>query len=249
LNKTISILSTAPLGDDVMQEALASGIELDVIPFIEVNYIEDADLADKINDLSMESIAVVFTSKHAVMSVAKMLKNGAAGWLIYCLGNKTKSSVNQYFASLNSTKFPDQIKGFADDAKGLAHIIVKENVKKVVFFCGDKRLDILPGILANTGIDVVEYVVYRTVETPHKLEKEYDRILFFSSSGVSSFFNVNKVKPDVVLYAIGNTTADEIRTHTDNSIIISKKPVKRDVFLEAVRDLSPSLPKGEGVGE
>ncbi len=246
MNKPISILSTAPLGREVMQEALSSGIALDVIPFIETIYLDHAVLSARVNELAKETVAVVFTSKHAVMSVAKMLKTGVENWQIYCLGNKTKITVNQLLVNNETNPEFEIIKGVGDDAEALANIITNTNVKNVVFFCGDKRLDILPDILTKAGVSIEQCIVYNTVETPRIVEKEYDRILFFSPSGVNSFFNVNNVKPGVVLYAIGNTTASAIRLHTSNKIVISSKPVKRQVYLDAVGDLSPALSKGEG---
>ncbi|MCF8448485.1 MAG: uroporphyrinogen-III synthase [Taibaiella sp.] len=234
MREKISILSTAAIGKDVEQAVADRGIVLDVIPFIDTVYIEDVEVSERVKGLAAEKAVVVFTSKHAVMSVAKMVGKETVKWSIYCLGNKTKNVVNQCFVSSENLVNAEIIKGVGDDAEQLANVIIKQNVKKVVFFCGDKRLDILPEILAKAGVDIVEIIVYRTLETPQKVEEKYDGILFYSPSGVRSFFNVNKVFGSTVLFAIGKTTADAIGQYADNKIVISSAPVKKQVFMTAI---------------
>jgi uroporphyrinogen-III synthase len=71
--------------------------------------------------------------------------------------------------------------------------------------------------------------VYHTISTPHKIDKAYDGILFFSPSAVQSFFYANAVLPATILFAIGQTTADAIKTFTENTVIVSEKPGKDDL--------------------
>ena len=58
----------------------------------------------------------------------------------------------------------------------------------VTFFCGNQRRDTLPDKVRAAGIKVEELVVYETVELPLKVTDHYDAILFYSPSGVRSFF-------------------------------------------------------------
>lgn len=234
MHEKISILSTAAIGKDVEEDAADMGIVLDVVPFIDTVYIEDVEVSASVKGLAAEKAVVVFTSKHAVMSVAKMVGKETVKWSIYCLGNKTKSVVNQCFVSSENLVNAEIIIGLGDDAEELANVIIKQNVKKVVFFCGDKRLDILPEMLAKARVDIEEIIVYRTLETPQKVEEKYDGILFYSPSGVMSFFNVNKVSGSTVLFAIGKTTAQAIGQYVDNKIVISSAPVKKQLFMNAI---------------
>jgi uroporphyrinogen-III synthase len=77
-------------------------------------------------------------------------------------------------------------------------------------------------------------VVYQTIEVPHKISKEYYGILFFSPSGVRSFFKVNKLESKTILFAIGNTTANEIKKISSNKIIISDEPGKENLVQTAI---------------
>lgn len=235
----MSILSTAPLDIQLRNDAAVSGITLDIVPFINTEYLDTPQLRERIQELSLQSLQIAFTSQHAVMAVANLLNNHAPDWLFYCLGNKTKFAINQHFISKNGEKKSPELAGEADHAAALAEIIVNRNVKNVVFFCGDKRMGFLPEILTNAGVEVIEIEVYKTIETPVQVERIYDAILFFSPSGVSSFFNMNTVPPETVLCAIGNTTAAALRNHSDNRIVISDTPSKRQVFQDAVTELTP----------
>jgi uroporphyrinogen-III synthase len=234
----ISILSTAPLDMQLRDDAAVSGITLDIIPFINTVYLDTPELRERIQELSLQSLQIAVTSQHAVMAVAKLMNNQVPDWSFYCLGNKTKYAINQCFANINNEEHFPKMAGEADHAAALADIIVNRNVKNVVFFCGDKRMGFLPEILTNAGVDVNEIIVYTTTETPVQVAGTYDAILFFSPSGVSSFFNVNSVPPETVLCAIGNTTAAALRDYSNNKIVISDTPSKRQVFQDAVTELT-----------
>lgn len=172
----------------------------------------------------LHSAAVVFTSMNAVEAVADELQEQQPDWRIYSIGNTTQKLAKKYFGE-------HSIAGTANSAAELAELIVEEGYdEEVIFFCGDQRRDELPDILRNNDIEVNEIVVYETVAVPHKVEKQYHGILFFSPSAVESFFSNNKVKESTVLFAIGNTTAKAIKKFSNNKIIISNEPGKDSLF-------------------
>lgn len=113
------------------------------------------------------------------------------------------------------------IQGTAINAFSLAEIILNNHVRNAVFFCGDQRREELPEILNKHLIFLKEIVVYKTILTPKKINKNYHGILFFSPSAVKSFFCVNIAPVDCVLFAIGDTTAECLRLNTTNKIIVS----------------------------
>ena len=81
------------------------------------------------------------------------------------------------------------VESTANDAVSLAELIAEDRfVDEVIFFCGDQRRDELPEILRQHEVVVNEIVVYQTIAVPHKIEKQYHGILFFSPSAVQSFF-------------------------------------------------------------
>jgi uroporphyrinogen-III synthase len=216
----ISILSTRPLNDSLVAEAKAMGIAIDIVSFIETELIQSAEVQQEIEHVFLQSISVVFTSKNAVEAVAVKQKGQQPDWTIYCIGNTTKQLVKKYFGET-------RIAGIANSATELAELIAeKHSTDKVIFFCGDQRRDELPDILRNNNIQANEIVVYKTNAVPHKIEKEYHGILFFSPSAVESFFLNNQPAKQTILFVIGNTTASEIKKYSTNKIIISNEPGK-----------------------
>lgn len=102
------------------------------------------------------------------------------------------------------------------------------------FFCGDKRRDEVPALLNQHEIEVHEIEVYRTKLIRHNINKSYDGILFFSPSAVISFFRYNTVYGKTILFAIGNTTANEIKKYSGNMIVTSEEAGKKNLVESAI---------------
>src|SRR4030095_3093024 len=182
----ISILSTRPLDDSLIEKAKQLNIEIDVLSFIETKSIQSIEVQQEIENALMKSSTVVFTSMNAVEAIANELNEQHPDWRIYSIGNTTKQLIKRYFGE-------EAIAGTADSAAELAEIIVEEDdSNELFFFCGDQRRDELPDILRKNNIQVNEIVVYQTIPVKHKIENSYHGILFFSPSAVESFFRNNK---------------------------------------------------------
>lgn len=220
----ISILLTRPLSDSLIEEARQFNIDVDILSFIETETTHSTEVQQEIENALMQSSTVVFTSMNAVQAVAEQLDGQQPDWKIYSIGNTTKQLVQKYFGE-------EAIAGTASSATELANLIIEEEADdEVIFFCGDQRREELTEILKNNDFEVNEIVVYETVAVPHKVEKQYHGILFFSPSAVESFFSNNKVAESTVLFAIGNTTANSLKKYSNNKIIISDEPGKENLF-------------------
>jgi uroporphyrinogen-III synthase len=216
----ITILCTGSVEKPWIKEASSKNMSLDVLPFITTKRLSSKEVQQGIEQALMLSTAVVFTSVNAVKAVAAELEEQKPDWQIFCIGHATFRSVAKYFGK-------KLISATAANAKDLAAIITQANVDEVIFFCGNQRRNELPDVLRENAIEVNEIMVYQTEALPHELEKKYNGILFFSPSSVQSFFQINNLEDDVVLFAIGDTTADEIRKHSQNKIIVSNRPDKQ----------------------
>lgn len=224
----ITILCTRPLTDSLIAKAFENGITIDIVPFIKTEQVKTKSVLTKLNDLSKRKIAAVFTSMNAVEAVIASLSE-KPDWDIYCMGGVTKEKVISFFGE-------NAIKKTARNAVNLAEKIIAANEKKeIIFFCSDHRLDRLPGILDNSSIAFQELVVYNTVETPHTIEKNYEGILFFSPSAVHSFFSENTITTDVILFAIGKTTASTITTYVSNEVVASEWPRQEELIEQVIQ--------------
>lgn len=229
MSRPIRILSTRALDTALIDQARANGIGIDTVLFIETTPILDEALARQVRALANDRLTVIFTSMNAVEAVAAMLTGAeAAAWKIFCIGAATRRLVEKYFGK-------PVIAGTAPSAAALARVAMEEGVEEAVFFCGDQRREELPAILSRGGVRVRELVVYHTTETPRVVEAVYDGVAFFSPSAVRSFFSVNMARAATCYFAIGETTADAIRSYASRSpVVISKMPEKEALVRQII---------------
>ena len=227
MGNKVRLLSTASLGNKIIDDAEGAGVMMDVIPFIKSSAIFTEGLGEEIKALCDEPLTVVFTSVNAIYALGANMQQGQPLWKIYCIGHATKSAALDYFKE-------EDIRGTGNDAAGLAQVIKEAQIKEVIFFCGDKRMDTLPLLLRNAGIEVKEIIVYTTEATPCEVSSAYDGILFFSPSAAESFFSVNSIPGDTVLFAIGSTTANVIKKHCDNYVWAGDNPSKELLVQESI---------------
>jgi uroporphyrinogen-III synthase len=198
----VSLLSTKEIHTTLLAAAAEQGMDITVAQFIHIQPVA-ADYS--ITDNSV----VVFTSANAVNNVRLINPT----WQIFCTGGATLEAL--------LIRLPDaHIAATASNATALAtHIIEQGNISTVVFFCGNIRRNELPDLLQQHHITVQEIVVYETIEAPAVTTNIYDGILFFSPSGVRSYFSLNTLPAHTVCFAIGNTTAHTLKEYTTNKII------------------------------
>ena len=158
---SIKVLSTRPIDEQLLQEAISQNIQIDVMSFINTEYCNDNATISRISKLLKEEINAVFTSMTAVEAVSKQIIEKPS-WNIYCIGNTTKKLIGSTFSLEN-------IKATADNANELAMKIISDAPEKVTFFCGDQRRNELPIRLKNARIEVDELVVYKTNCEEHTL--------------------------------------------------------------------------------
>jgi len=233
MKNKIQILSTGPVAEELIKEAAENDIIIDEISFITTEDIDDIAIEKKIRELSNQKITVVFTSTNAVNAVARFISK-QPGWKIFCIGSTTKTLVKKFFGE-------GAVAEFAENAESLSKLILQNSsIKDITFFCGDKRRDELPGNLNKGGIVVDEIVVYKTIETPTVLTKQYDGILFFSPSAVQSFFSKNSINKNAKIFVIGSTTANAVKLFSQQPVIIAETPGKKNLVNLAINHFSKS---------
>ena len=227
-NDLINILSTRPLPAEIKEDALQKGIRIDEISFIETSPILSIEIQQEIEQALLQRMIVIFTSINAVEAVANEMHGMQPDWDIYCIGPQTSEKVKEYFGE-------HCLKGTAPYAEELAELIIEnEEPQEVYFFCGNQRRDVLPKMLTEHFFNVWDIEVYQTNELPVTIHKNYAGILFYSPSAVKSFFKINKAGDHSLLFAIGETTAAEIKTHCKNQVIIADDPGKESLAKQAL---------------
>lgn len=231
MQNKIQILCTKTISNSFTQIAEANNICIDELNFIKTEESVSAKTKNRILVLSGQDVTAIFTSSKAVNAVGKIV-SGKENWKIYCIEPTTKKTVQTVFRNAS-------IVGSAKDAGDLSKKIIEDRSnKQVVFFCGNQRRGLLPERLKSNRIRVEEIIVYQTIESPQSISKNYDGILFFSPSAVKSFFAKNKIHSETILFAIGKTTAEEVKNYSNNKIIISDIPNTQRLIAEVIKYFS-----------
>lgn len=223
------ILSTKKLEPDIIQLAHNYNIHIIEKEFIQIHIIEEENKIKEVIGLLDEETPLVFTSSNAVYAIKSFLRKtfNLENYKFYCLAGNTKTALLDIVPEIN-------IVGIAENATMLAQKIINSQFRKVNFPCGSHRRDELPGILNKSGINVNEIIVYKTIETPVKIEESFHAILFFSPSSVHSFFSLNKLSNETVCFTIGQTTARAVSKYATNKTIISDFPNQKYIIEKAM---------------
>lgn len=226
--EAINLLCSREIPQEAKDFAHKNNIAIDVLNFIETFPVANIEVQQEVETALQLSTVVVFTSMNAVQYVASLAADENPDWIIYCIGPATLALVQKYFPNC-------KVAATAKEANALSEKIITDNIADTVyFFCGNKRRDALPLALEDAGIEVIEIVVYETLEMHHTVTKNYDAVLFFSPSAVRSFFATNKLQTTSKLFAIGETTAASAAEYFDGEIIIGDATGKLNLVTEAI---------------
>ncbi|MBW8685068.1 uroporphyrinogen-III synthase [Chitinophaga rhizophila] len=251
-------MSTKTVSQELISFAASHNVDIDAQPFISITPLVTDALKLRVHQLLRQMATVVFTSANAVSAIQdhylsadgkyyygdwlsfppdtpaeqiEAFRQGGfytPGWKVYCLEGATLKAVS-------TSGIRHDIIATANDATALARqIVLHEETGHVAFFCGDRRRDDLPAILAAHGIMLDEIIIYSTTETPVSTEKQYDGVFFLSPSAVQSFFSVNSLPPHTICFSIGHTTAKALEAYTSNKIIISTSQRIDDMVQTAI---------------
>ncbi len=226
----LTLLSTSILPVSARRLAISAGVILEEYALIEkIPEYSDA-VRKRITVLAHKEIAALFTSQTAVLVAMELLQGYAPRfWSCYCTSNSTRRAL-EGFTGVSS------IKGIASSARGLVEV-VRNGLRKgqpLVFFCGDQRRWELPCLLLDSGIRIEELILYHTRYLPIYLFKDYQGILFCSPSAVRSFFAQNGVSRETVFFALGPSTADELRSFSSNKVVTCPEPDKHRLLQQAL---------------
>ncbi|HCQ12896.1 uroporphyrinogen-III synthase [Flavobacterium sp.] len=218
MTKQINIVSTKKLLPNQKQELVDANFTVIEEDFIETN-IKNFELSKVNNNL-------IFTSQNAVQSILQHPKcEDLKSKDVFSIGMKTKDLLTEN--GFNVVAYT----GYAADLAEIISLIYSE--ESFTFFSGNLRRDVLANTLKENGITFNEIEVYETKITSKKITKKLDGILFFSPSGVESYFKMNTIK-DETCFCIGETTAEALENKKVKTIVIADKPSVENVIAEVV---------------
>lgn len=209
-----TILSTKKLSIPQKERLLNAGLSVVDVDFIKTESIDFDVRTKKVKN-------AIFTSQNGVKSVLNQsieIKN------TFCVGKRTKQLL---------TEKGYKIQFMALNAEELGSYIINNAVEKEFhYFCAKDRLDTLPNMLTENKIVWNEVPVYKTILTPKNYPQQFDGVLFFSPSGVESFFKVNSELN--YGFCIGNTTAKALEKYS-KQYKIATKPTIENVLVKVIK--------------
>jgi uroporphyrinogen-III synthase len=227
--KNFRLLVTKKISPSIVLQAGLKGIDILEKEFIRIVPVANDQLNKKIHKLASGRHTVVFTSKNAVSFIGASNSFSNADWKIFCIEGATKNEVKKHIPAAN-------IEGTAPNASMLAQVIAdKSEDRKIIFFCGNKRIEDLPGFLLSRNFDVEEVIVYHTELVPQKIIDDFEAVAFFSPTAAESFFSVNQLKKNAVCFSVGRTTTEAIKKYTVNEVITADKPSEESILELAMK--------------
>lgn len=169
--------------------------------------------------------SLIFTSVNGVKGFVKngfsfVSEDGKAA-KIYCVGAKTQTELQKYKTQPEVT-----LRNGAELSDWLLQNVSGENF---LHFCGNIALDILSQNPGGKDNSYHKIPVYETQLLCPKIHTEATATVFFSPSGVRSFFKHNSVKNSRV-FSIGESTTLALRQLGVEAVLTSRESSLQDLI-------------------
>lgn len=124
----IYLLATGLLPAELIEEAAAKGIVLDMMSFIATEAVADDLLGARLRALGGRRLTAVFTSTNAVEAVKRWV-GSVPDWRIFCIEGATCRAVADYLGEA-------AIAGTAESATSLAEEMTRDGEREIFFSAG-----------------------------------------------------------------------------------------------------------------
>lgn len=220
-----SILSTKILSSSLKETIQAKGYDYTESNLIDTVACITPLLKERIEEAIENSFnqAAIFTSEQAIIALQEVYPpQEFLPWDVFCINGATKEAILKNYPKSN-------IVGTAAYGADLTKDIIVSTYDHYHFFCGNRRREVIPTALTDHNKEWTEYIVYTTQLIPKSLPIA-DFVMFYSPSGVDSFFTYNTLPSHTVCIAIGTTTAECLEQHTQNTILLSEETNPASMF-------------------
>ncbi|WP_069130589.1 uroporphyrinogen-III synthase [Rhodohalobacter halophilus] len=237
------ILVTRDLSDDQITLAEEVGLKVVIEPAIDFEFRTDWSSVVATIDESANPI-FAFTSQNGVTGLKKLLSRGyqlPKESVIYAVGGKTAEALSE----LGFTAIIPELQYGEHLGRKIAEDVQAADIKDVtvIHFCGNRRREEMRQVLENSGVKVKDIVVYNTILNNMDINLDgVEGILFYSPSAVEAFRKSGgfrgKNLPE--LFAIGQTTGQELSIESGRNVHISPEPDTEQLLKFTARILSES---------
>ncbi|MDN6279567.1 MAG: uroporphyrinogen-III synthase [Psychroflexus sp.] len=145
---------------------------------------------------------------------------------LFCVGEKTASLLSSHGY---------QVVLICEYAAQLAKLITQNYASDTFsLLCSQQRLDTIPHRFVAENMSLTEYHLYETSSRHQHFQNDFDVVLFYSPSGIHSFFEANSEMTSIQAVCIGTTTAEVAKRYVKN-VTYSTKTSVESVIVKAVQ--------------
>ncbi len=213
------MLSTKILDDSVLQYGAQYNINIVCHAFTQIVPLSFFLSTQQLNIYD----SIVFTSQNAVFQFFSQGYKISSSLSVFCISEQTQIALKNYGITTVQS---------ALNAKALAEKIIQHQTKKILHVCSKQRLTILETKLSNHHIQYDCLEVYDTIAKDVVVDMtSFDAILFYSPSGVESFFASHQLEKRQIISCIGTSTATGVQNkNLGNTILISPIPTPQTMI-------------------
>ncbi len=215
-----SILFTKKIDSTKIDSFLGNSIHFDIHNFLQIEFTNHAIIQKQIN---LKTKINLISSQNAVKAIENLEINGD----FFVVGKKTAEALKMQNRKILA------VENYAKDLYQNHLINLKST--EIQFFCGDNRRDFLVEKLTQDQHQLTEIIAYQSIPNPIEINKIYDAYVFFSPLSFNTFLEKNTIREDKIIFSIGETTTNHIRTKIKNNIITAKEPLVEAVLEEIKR--------------
>lgn len=210
------ILSTKSL-TEAQQQLLLNTVH----SVVHYDAIQISELASNFPQKPLKN-AIVTSQNTARIIIAQAFKIDK----LFCVGEKTASLLSNHGY---------QVVLICEYAAELAKMITQNYASdEFSLLCSQQRLDTIPHKFADENISLTEYHIYQTSSRHQYFQNDFDAVLFYSPSGIRSFFEANPEMTSIQAVCIGTTTAEAAKKYIKN-VTYSTQTSVESVIVKAVQ--------------
>ncbi|MBI1766819.1 MAG: uroporphyrinogen-III synthase [Bacteroidetes bacterium] len=216
----MNILLTKKLSQEHLDLIKSWGWSYDIVEALKISPVE-------IEEIPARAEAWIVSSRNSMHAVKKFIDKAS---FIYCIGDWIKKEIEKLGVKITVKDF--------ENMKSLASDLSEQNLRNVIYFCGDEHRNELKEGLKNTETKISKVVTHQSAMTFPVIRKEFDAVFVFSPRSAESLLKHNQFSGKTIFGCIGSTTAEYLNSRGISNTFAPSYPDSKKLLEELNRTLN-----------